>query len=138
MTEKKSITNLERLVDAIANANQSFLTLVKRQVNTSLTLRNWVIGYYIFEYEQAGQDRAQYGEQVLKKLAEKLRRVGLKGMSFSNLYACKQFYLVYPQLSEFALEYLQSDDYQRIGIFQSLTGKSELPVTEADLLLSKL
>jgi hypothetical protein len=37
---------------AIQHTNQFFLGKVQRQVNTSLTLRNWVIGYYIAEYEQ--------------------------------------------------------------------------------------
>ena len=33
-------------------------------------MRNWLIGYYIVEYEQNGKDRAEYGAKLLKKLEE--------------------------------------------------------------------
>ena len=33
-------------------------------INVSLTLRNWVIGYYMLKYEQRGSDRADYGERL--------------------------------------------------------------------------
>jgi hypothetical protein len=38
-------------------------------VNVYLTIRNWLIGYYIVEYEQNGSDRAKYGTNLLKQLA---------------------------------------------------------------------
>ena len=34
--------------------------------------RNWLIGYYIVEFEQHGKDRAEYGSQLLKKLEERV------------------------------------------------------------------
>ena len=43
-------------------------------VNLRLTLRNWLIGHYIVEYEQHGSDRAQYGAKLLEQLAKDLRR----------------------------------------------------------------
>ncbi|WP_083762325.1 DUF1016 N-terminal domain-containing protein [Chlorobaculum parvum] len=39
-----------------------------RAVNVSLTLRNWLIGCHIAEYELNGADRATYGDRVLKEL----------------------------------------------------------------------
>jgi hypothetical protein len=53
------------LVQSIKTANKFFLDQTQRQVNTSLTLRNWVIGYYIVEYEQKGKDRAEYGGKLV-------------------------------------------------------------------------
>ena len=41
------------------------------------TMRNWLIGYYIVEFEQHGKDRAEYGSQLLKKLEERVNRKGL-------------------------------------------------------------
>ena len=38
-------------------------------------MRNWIIGYYIVEFEQKGKERAEYGEHLLEKLEE---RVALK------------------------------------------------------------
>ncbi len=46
-----SENNLEYLATNIKQTNSFFLNKVHRQVNTALTLRNWIIGYYIVEYE---------------------------------------------------------------------------------------
>ena len=40
-------------------------------------MHNWLIGYYIVEFEQHGKDRAEYGTQLLKKLEERVDRKGL-------------------------------------------------------------
>ena len=64
-------------------------------VNLSLTARNWLIGHYIVEYEQHGEDRAQYGAQLLNKLAAKINR---RGLNARRLRECRLFYCCYPQL----------------------------------------
>jgi hypothetical protein len=64
-------------------------------VNLSLTARNWLIGHYIVEYEQHGEDRAQYGAQLLNKLAAKINR---RGFNARRLRECRLFYCCYPQL----------------------------------------
>jgi hypothetical protein len=65
-------------------------------VNISLTLRNWLIGYYISEYELNGSDRAEYGEKVLEILAEKL--VGVSSCNKRQLYRYLDFYRAYPEI----------------------------------------
>ena len=55
-----SINNFESLATTIQQTNSFFLDKVQRQVNTALTLRNWIIGYYIVEYEQSGKDKADF------------------------------------------------------------------------------
>ncbi len=45
---------LENLTVNIIEANSFFLNTAQKQVNTALTLRNWLIGFYIVEYEQSG------------------------------------------------------------------------------------
>jgi len=67
-------------------------------INHLLTLRNWLIGAYLVEYEQNGEDRAVYGEQLLRKMAADCARRGLSGLSFSNLKNFRQFALAYPAL----------------------------------------
>ena len=42
-------------------------------VNLALTSRNWLMGCYIVEFEQNGEDRAAYGEQLLKRLEQRLK-----------------------------------------------------------------
>lgn len=51
-TKPIKVSGINDLVKAIQLTNQFLLDQVKRQVNTSLTLRNWVYGHYIVEYEQ--------------------------------------------------------------------------------------
>ena len=75
-----NLDGINALVQSIQTANKFFLDQTQRQVNTVLTLRNWVIGYYIVEYEQKGEDRADYGERLVRNLSELLRKAGIKGL----------------------------------------------------------
>lgn len=65
-------------------------------MNVALTLRNWLIGYHIVEYEQHGSDRAQYGERLLESLARDLRQRLGRGFGWRNLEMFRRFYLRYP------------------------------------------
>lgn len=62
-----------------------------------LTIRNWLIGYYIVEFEQNGKDRAEYGKSLLKSIAGKLSHV--KGLDERSLRRFRLFYLYYPHLA---------------------------------------
>lgn len=53
--------NFEKLVGFIRQVHDELAAQAGRAVNLSLTLRNWLIGCYIAEYEQNGTDRAEYG-----------------------------------------------------------------------------
>jgi hypothetical protein len=59
------VANFDSLVRAITLAHESLLMKAVKAVNVSLTLRNWLIGFYIAVYEQQGADRATYGEHLL-------------------------------------------------------------------------
>ena len=72
-------------------------------VNLSLTSRNWLMGCYIVEFEQNGEDRAQYGAKLLKRLEERLHTKGLTERRFREF---RRLYLVYPQLGEEVLNYV--------------------------------
>jgi predicted nuclease of restriction endonuclease-like (RecB) superfamily len=73
-------------------------TGVARTVNTAQVLSNWLIGREIVEAEQQGKHRADYGENLLKNLAQQLKQDFGAGYSYSNLKYIRQFYLVFPQL----------------------------------------
>jgi predicted nuclease of restriction endonuclease-like (RecB) superfamily len=87
----------EILVDAIAQTHSHFQQQASKAVNVSLTLRNWLIGFYIVEFEQNGEDRAKYGDSLLKKLVE---RIAIKGLGETNLRLSRQFYNSYPKFRE--------------------------------------
>lgn len=69
-----------------------------KAINIGLTTRNYLIGFYIKEYELAGEDRAQYGGQLLEKLASELSQKGLKNISAPELSRFRQFYDTYPEI----------------------------------------
>jgi hypothetical protein len=44
----------------IVKLSDSFQQSAVSAINSLLTVRNWLIGYYIVEFEQKGEDRAKY------------------------------------------------------------------------------
>jgi hypothetical protein len=69
-----------------------------QQVNTILVQTYWQIGQYIVEFEQNGEDRAAYGENLLDTLAKDLTREYGKGFSRSNLFQIRKLYLTFPKI----------------------------------------
>jgi len=96
----KSALSFAALVEAVRQVHEHSAAAAKRAVNTSLTLRNWLIGWYIIEYELRGADRAEYGEQVVDRLAEELKRHGVPASDRQRLYAYVGFCRAYPQIGE--------------------------------------
>lgn len=90
--------NLPKLLSSILETHRWFSTQATRQINTAMILRNWLIGMYLFEYEQKGQDRAEYGERLYDEISNRLKKKGLKGLGRRNLYLFKDLYLAYPQI----------------------------------------
>ena len=89
---------LATLIDHIAQVHDRAQIAAVQQVNYWLTARNWLVGWYVFEYEQQGSDRATYGERLLGELARSLRARGVGGLALTNLKLCRQFYQTYPTL----------------------------------------
>lgn len=127
--------NLNNLAGDILEINSSLQNSAAKAINQYVTARNWLIGYCIVNYEQNGEDRAQYGERVLQTLAEKLNADGL---SYRNLRLYRQFYIAYPELytsvSQFLLSQkqiwqpvdakLQLIDFEHLEIRQPAVAKS--------------
>lgn len=83
------------LTHVIQSTHDAAQTCAVKAINRMQTMRNWLIGYYIVEFEQHGKDRAEYGSQLLKKLEERVNRKGLNVTLFKN---ARNFYLLYPQM----------------------------------------
>lgn len=90
--------NFKSLVDAIRHVHAESAAAVNRTVNTTLTLRNWVIGAYIHHYELNGADRAKYGEGLLDALAESLEKTDVSNCNRHQLYRYLRFFRLYPQI----------------------------------------
>jgi predicted nuclease of restriction endonuclease-like (RecB) superfamily len=119
--------NFDALVHAIADIHRRTQTAAAGAVNIALTCRNWLIGAYIHEYELQGQDRAEYGEQLMQRLGDALRKQGVPACERPRLYAYLSFYRVYPQIREAVSREWTSIENSAMAtheIFRSLTGKS--------------
>lgn len=90
--------NFNQLINSIESTHVQLSTQAVKQVNNLQTIRNWLIGCYIFEFEQKGEDRAAYGKQLLINIAERMKLKGNIGFSDRNLRQFRQFYLTYPQI----------------------------------------
>ena len=67
-------------------------------VNVTLIQRNWLLGYRIAEEELGGDGRAEYGLEIIKKLAKELTDMYGKGFTKTNLYSFYSFYRSFPEI----------------------------------------
>lgn len=96
------IMDIYRKSEDIVSDMQEIIDASQKQalqaVNISLVKRNWLIGYRIAEEELNGEDRAEYGLQVIKGLSKELMRIYGKGFTKTNLYSFYSFYKTYPEI----------------------------------------
>ncbi len=90
--------DFEKLVGFIRQVHDELAAQAGRAVNLSLTLRNWLIGCYIAEYEQNETDRAKYGTRLLENLSTHLDKTDMGGVAPRSLRLYRQFYLIYPAI----------------------------------------
>ena len=123
--------NYESLVGRINLIQDALQAQAAHAVNLSLTARNWLVGYYIVEFEQHGEDRAKYGENLLKKLAESLNR---RGLGERRLYEYRLTYQVYPQIGSVVLDYVIKNGQDEI--LRLATAKSDNSISLVEKLRS--
>ena len=107
-------------------------------VNRELLATYWQIGQHIVEFEQAGQQRADYGKDLINQLARDLSLRHGKGFSRSNLIRIRQFYLCYPKgatLSHFlswshVVELLKIDDPLERSFYEQQSAREAWSVRE--------
>jgi hypothetical protein len=87
--------DFKSLVKLINETHNTLQRQAIKAINISLTLRNWLIGFYVVEFEQHGKDRAKYGIDLLGKLADS---ICIKGLTSPELSRCRQFYKIYPHI----------------------------------------
>ncbi|MCF6291459.1 MAG: PDDEXK nuclease domain-containing protein, partial [Desulfobacterales bacterium] len=128
--------------DVIAAARRS----AARSVNSIMTAAYWLIGRRIVEYEQEGKKRAQYGEELLKRLSADLGKCYGRGFGVDNLQRFRAFYLIYPseriyatlsrklpdkdQTEKYAIPLRISSDHAAPPKGQTLIDKTGLPEKE--------
>ncbi len=81
------------IVDLLKSARQ----MAVRNVNSLMTAAYWEIGRRIVQFEQQGEARADYGEQLIEQLATDLSRQFGRGFGSTNLKQMRSFYLAWPE-----------------------------------------
>jgi predicted nuclease of restriction endonuclease-like (RecB) superfamily len=128
-----------QVVELLQNAR----TQVLRTVNSTMVYTYFEIGRMIVEEEQNGNNRAEYGKQLLKGLSKELTTKFGKGFSVVNLESMRKFYLTY-SISDTVSRILQIQKSQSLTgelntkISQSVTGFSENQKTQSLISFFKL
>lgn len=88
--------SFETLTQCISSIHSALQNSSVSAINRFATMRNWLIGRYIVEYEQCGNDRAQYGSRLLSNI---VARIKIKGINVTLLQNARNFYIQYPQVN---------------------------------------
>ncbi|MCB2181067.1 MAG: hypothetical protein KQH63_03450 [Desulfobulbaceae bacterium] len=96
MTNDVEKIEFNRLVALFEQTHTELQRQAARSVDISLVVRNWLLGWYIVEYESSGAERAElYGKKLIERLASTLSSAGTKGVPAANLRKSREFYLAY-------------------------------------------
>ena len=90
--------NTNNVLEDICSIIESARDYAYKSVNIALVERNWLIGYRIAEEELKGNDRADYGLEIIKKLSKELTKQYGKGYDSRNLYYFLNFYKLFPNI----------------------------------------
>ncbi len=127
--------DFESLVSNIQSTSNALQEDARLVINRNVTARAWLTGFYIVEYEQQGNDRAKYGEGLLKRLAERLND---KSFSLASLKNFRQFYLYYPQLADPIVRYLFAKSGKSQSVISLLQSSGNLDIVKSQSPISQL
>jgi predicted nuclease of restriction endonuclease-like (RecB) superfamily len=91
MEMKKAASYILEIKEILVKARQKAYSAV----NTAMVEAYWLVGKRIVEEEQNGNNRANYGEEILKSLSKELSQEFGKGFSTTNIKNIRKFYLVF-------------------------------------------
>ena len=113
--------SFDHLSELVLQLHDSAYSATVKAINRFATIRNYVIGFYIVEYEQHGNDRAKYGDRLLKRLAESVNKRGINETILKN---CRRFYLTYPQIKDYLTAISPTASEKSLGKSQTASDKS--------------
>ena len=87
--------NERKLIESIKEIIITSRKNIVHSVNTEMLSAYWNIGRIIIENEQKNMERAQYGEQTLKILSQRLTLELGSGFSLTNLKNMRRLFLIY-------------------------------------------
>jgi predicted nuclease of restriction endonuclease-like (RecB) superfamily len=118
-------TNYNKLVSDIGTLLNKGRKQMAIAVNTSMVQTYWSIGKHIVEFEQKGNERAEYGSNLINRLSRDLTERYGKGFGKSNLLYIRKFYLTFPKSGTVShlltwshfYEILKKDDPMEISFY---------------------
>ncbi len=110
---------LEDIGQAIETARQNAV----RAVNTELVKANWEIGRHIVKFEQHGQEKAEYGSDLLASLSRDLKLRYGKGFGRRNVLDMRRFYVSYPKWQTVSAKLSWSHFIVLLGVSDETTRK---------------
>ena len=128
----------DELLDNIGKALRSGREYALKAVNSEMVSTYWNIGRHIVEYEQKGHERAEYGTNLIDRLAHDLTATYGKGFSRSNVIYMRKFYLCFPKRETLShqltwshyFEILKAEDSLAIGFYAQQCEKEQWSVRE--------
>ena len=95
MKSLKTKPNYNKLLTDIGLTIEIARQNAVKAINTELVKANWEIGRHIVEFEQQGNERAEYGTDLLARLSKDLRLRYGKGFGRRNILDMRRFYLAF-------------------------------------------
>src|ERR1039457_2859165 len=109
--------NYNKIRAGIVELLKTARTAAARNVNSIMTAVYWDIGRRIVKFEQDGEHRAEYGEQLIEQLSGDLTRQFGRGFGRANLWQMRAFYRSWPEAK----------------ILQTLSGESSSPIDSSNI-----
>lgn len=136
--EQSEITSpYEQLIENVGIALKKGRSNIAAAVNSNIVRTYWQIGQYIVEYEQNGNERAEYGSDLLNRISRDLSARYGDGFSRSNVFYIRKLYLEYPKvqtLSELSwshyIELLKVEDKTERAFYEKESVESHWGVRE--------
>ena len=95
---RSDANSYEELIRNIGSLLETGKKQAVSAVNRAMVRTYWEIGKHIVEYEQAGNEKAEYGSETLKRLSRDLTERYGNGFGMSNINKMRKFYSLYPIL----------------------------------------
>ncbi len=136
--EKTTEINYTQLINQIGDLLTLGREKAAHSINTILVQTYWEIGRYIVEFEQNGNEKAEYGTQLFERLSSDLTMTYGKGFGRSNLLYMRKLYLTFPISGTLShkltwshyYEILKSDSELEISFYVKQTEKEKWSVRE--------
>ena len=117
----------DNLFDRVVFILEKARSNVVRSINNNMVIAYWLIGREIIQEIQGGEERAEYGKQVIEQLTVRLTEKYGRGFSTTNLRYFRTFYTVYsdriPEIRHIAFGEFKASEKRHIqsGVLDAMT-----------------